>query len=428
MDNGEALEASVRETDIRGGSVKSIAVVGANLAGGRAVEALRAAGFDGRITLIGEEPWRPYERPPLSKEVLWDPANVPDNFFLQDENWYAENRIDLRLGVRAEALDLAASAVQLRGGDLVRADRVLLATGGSPRKLNMEGADAPNVHYLRTRDDALRMAADLVDGARIVIVGMGVIGAEVAASAVRLGCRVTAVEPLAAPMIRALGPQFGHWLGEEHRKRGVDTRFSRAISGMKVVDGRVTAVQLDDGSLIECDAVVVGIGIEPATSLARDAGLTTNNGILTDRQCRTSNPDIFAAGDVAEQEGFFGGHIRQETYQNAADQGQAAALAMLGRDVDYCKPIWYWSDQFDLNIQFCGHIPVGAKVTVRGDMESNAFAAFFQAGDTIEGVLAVNRAPDMGVGKRLVERRAVADSARLADPDFSLRELLKAAR
>lgn len=182
--------------------MKSIAVVGANLAGGRAVESLRQAGFDGRITLIGEEPWRPYERPPLSKEVLWDPANVPDNFFLHDEAWYAANRIEMRLGTRAEALDLAASAVRLTGGDLVQADRILLTTGGSARKLNMEGADAANVHYLRTRDDATRMATDLRDGARIVIIGMGVIGAEVAASAVKLGCRVTAIEPLAAPIDR----------------------------------------------------------------------------------------------------------------------------------------------------------------------------------------------------------------------------------
>lgn len=408
--------------------MKSIAVVGANLAGGRTVEALRSAGFDGRITLIGEEPWRPYERPPLSKEALWDPSDALDGLFLHDAAWYEANSIDLRLGVRAEAIDIAGAAVQLQGGEFVNADRILLATGGSPRTLNMEGADALNVHYLRTLDDAARMAADLVVGARIVIVGMGVIGAEVAASAVKLGCRVTAVEPLAAPMIRALGARFGHWLGEEHRKRGVDTRFSHGVSGMKVADRRVTAVELDDGSLIECDAVIVGIGIDPETGLARDAGLTTNNGILVDRQCRTSNANIFAAGDVAEQDSFFGGHIRHETYQNAADQAQAAALAMLGQEVDYCKPVWYWSDQFDLNIQFCGHIPVGADVTVRGDIESNAFCAFFQAGGTIEGMLAVNRAPDMGVGKRLVERRLQADAAKLADPDFSLRELLKASR
>ncbi|ABP64084.1 MULTISPECIES: NAD(P)/FAD-dependent oxidoreductase [Sphingomonadaceae] len=407
--------------------MKSIAVVGANLAGGRAVESLRQAGFDGRITLIGEEPWRPYERPPLSKEVLWDPANVPDNFFLHDEAWYAANRIEMRLGTRAEALDLAASAVRLTGGDLVQADRILLTTGGSARKLNMEGADAANVHYLRTRDDATRMATDLRDGARIVIIGMGVIGAEVAASAVKLGCRVTAIEPLAAPMIRALGPQFGQWLGEEHRQRGVDTRFGRGVNAMKVLDGRVTQVELDDGSLVDCDAVVVGVGIVPEISLARDAGIVTNNGIIVDRQCRTSNENVFAAGDVAEQDSFFGGHIRQETYQNAADQAQAAALAMLGQDVDYCKPVWYWSDQFDLNIQFCGHIPVQAEVTLRGDMASNQFTAFFRSGETIEGILTVNRAPDMGIGKRLIERRARAQAAQLADADVSLREILKQA-
>lgn len=407
--------------------MKSVAVVGANLAGGRAVEALRLAGFDGRITLIGEEPWRPYERPPLSKEVLWEPANVPDNFFLHDEAWYADNRIDMRIGVRAEALDLAANGVRLIGGDVIQADCILLATGGSARKLNMEGADAANVHYLRTRDDATRMAADLKDGARIVIVGMGVIGAEVAASAVKLGCRVTAIEPLAAPMIRALGPQFGQWLGEQHHQRGVDTRFGRGVNAMKVLDGRVTRVELDDGSLVDCDAVVVGVGIVPEISLARDAGIATNNGIIVNRQCRTSSANVFAAGDVAEQASFFGGHIRQETYQNAADQAQAAALAMLGQEVDYCKPVWYWSDQYDLNIQFCGHIPVQAEVTVRGDMASNAFAAFFQSGETIEGILTVNRAPDMGIGKRLVERRAKVQAVQLADADVSLRDILKQA-
>lgn len=408
--------------------MQSVVVVGANLAGGRAAEALRTGGFEGRITLIGEEPCRPYERPPLSKEVLWDPGSLPDTFFLHDETWYADNRIDLRLGERVEALDLQSAGARLRGGAFVKADRVLLATGGTPRKLNTEGADAANVHYLRTRDDAARMAADLVADARIAILGMGVIGAEVAASAVKLGCRVTAIEPLAAPMIRALGPQFGHWLGNEHRRRGVDTRLGRSVVAMKVVDQRVAALELDDGALIECDAVIVGIGIVPATSLAEDAGLTTNNGVLVDRQCRTSNPSIFAAGDVAEQDGYFGGRIRQETYQNAADQAQAAALAMLGHEVDYCKPVWYWSDQFDLNIQFCGHIPVGAHVTVRGEIESNAFTAFFQAGETIEGVLAVNRTPEMGVGKRLVERRVTVSASALGDPDVSLRDLLKAAR
>lgn len=405
--------------------MRSVAIVGANLAGGRAAEALRQAGFDGRITLIGEEPWRPYERPPLSKEFLWNPAEVPDNFFLQDESWYSDNRIDMLLSTRAEAIDLNASGVRLSGGRMVAADKILLATGGHARKLNLAGADCANVHYLRTRDDASRMALDLRPGARVVIVGMGVIGAEVAASAIKLGCEVTAVEPMAAPMERALGKRFGQWLGEEHRKRGVKTHFSRGVTGFKFADGRVSAVEIDDGTVIPCDAVVVGVGIIPATSLAVDAGLTVNNGIIVDRRCQTSNPAVFAAGDVAEQDSFFGGRFRQETYQNAADQAQAAALAMLGHEVDYCKPMWYWSDQFDLNIQFCGQIPVQAEVVLRGDIESNAFVAFFLSGDTIDGVLTVNRAPDMGIGKRLVERRVSASADRLADADVSLRELLK---
>ena len=405
--------------------MRSVAIVGANLAGGRAAEALRQAGFDGRVTLIGQEPWRPYERPPLSKEFLWNPAEVPDSFFLQDESWYCDNRIDMLLNTRAEALDLTAGGVRLSGGRMVTADKILLATGGHARTLNLAGADCANVHYLRTRDDASRMALDLRPGARVVIIGMGVIGAEVAASAIKLGCEVTAVEPMAAPMERALGKRFGEWLGEEHRKRGVRTHFNRGVTGFRFANDRVSAVEIDDGNLIACDAVVVGVGIIPATSLAVDAGLTVNNGIVVDRRCQTSNPAVYAAGDVAEQDGFFGGHFRQETYQNAADQAQAAALAMLGHEVDYCKPMWYWSDQFDLNIQFCGQIPVQAEVVLRGDIESNAFVAFFLSGDTIDGVLTVNRAPDMGIGKRLVERRVSASADRLGDADVSLRELLK---
>ena len=408
--------------------IRSIAVIGANLAGGRAVEALRQSGFDGQIVLIGEEPWRPYERPPLSKEMLWDPSNTADNFFLQDDSWYADNKIDLHLGMRAEALDLASGEVSLSDGRLIPADRILLATGGSARKLNIRGADAANVHYLRTRDDAVRMAADLVDGARIVVVGMGVIGAEVAASATKLGCKVTAIEPLAGPMIRSLGPQFSQWLGEEHRNRGVDTRFGRGVSGMRVVDGRVSEVELDDGSLVACDAVVVGVGIAPEVGLAKGAGIATDNGIVVNRECRTSHPNVFAAGDVAQQESFFGGRIRHETYQNAAEQADAAALAMLGHESDYCRPAWFWSDQFDLNIQFCGHVPVDAEVTVRGQIESNAFAAFFRFDDVIVGALTVNRPAEMSIGKRLVERRRQASADQLGDPDFSLRELLKPAR
>lgn len=407
--------------------VDSIAIVGANLAGGRAAEALRQCGYDGRLSLIGEESWRPYERPPLSKECLWDPGRLPDTFFLQDEGWYETNRVELRLGVRAEALDLAGGGVRLDGGATIGAERILIATGGRARILPLVGADCANVHHLRTKDEADRLALDLQPGARIVVIGMGVIGAEVAASAVKAGCQVIAIEPAAMPMVRTIGEHFGAWLGRYHQAKGVIAYYGTGVAALHVRDRLVRAVETSDGRTIDCDAVVVGIGIVPNVELARDAGLAVGNGIIVDRQCRTSNSAVFAAGDVAEQPSFFGGTVRLETYQNAADQGAAAAQAMTGAEVDYCKPVWFWSDQYDLNIQVSGRIDDQLQVVMRGELDDNMFTAFFVEDEAIAGVLTVNRAVDMGVGKRLVERRVTADIGRLADPSVPLRELLKQA-
>lgn len=405
--------------------VAAIAVVGANLAGGRAAEALRAAGYDGRLVLIGEEKWMPYERPPLSKEVLWEPGVLPDTFFLHDSAWYDDRKIELRLGVRAEALDLAGGGVRLASGETIAADRILLATGGAARRLPLAGADAANVHHLRTKDDADRLGADLRPGARIVVIGMGVIGSEVAASAVKAGCDVVAVEPAPVPMIRTLGARFGAWLGRQHEARGVQARYGVGVAALAVDEGRVHAVLLDDGTRLRCDAVVVGIGIVPAVELAARAGLAVGNGVVVDRSCRTSHPNVFAAGDVADQPDFFGGRVRLETYQNAADQAAAAAQAMLGREVDYLRPCWFWSDQYDLNIQVTGRIDDRLPVVVRGDPDGREFTAFFLDGDVAAGMLTVNRAVDMGPGRRLVERRIPAGAAALGDPSVPLRDLLK---
>ena len=399
---------------------EAIAIVGANLAGGRAAAALRQNGFEGRIALIGEERWLAYERPPLSKEVLWDNGKLPESFFLQDEAWYSENRIDLHLGLRAERLDLAGGAVTLQNGDSVRADRVLLATGGAARRLPLAGP----------RLDVLRLAAlakDLVAGARIVVIGMGVIGAEVAAAARKAGCQVIAIEPAPVAMIRTIGERFGGWIGRQHSARGVDTRFGIGIDGLVVgQDGRVSAVNLSDGTQVACDAVVVGIGIVPAVDLARDAGLAIGNGIIVDQQCRTSNPHVFAAGDVADQPDFFGGRTRLETYQNAADQGAVAAAAILGQTPDFCKPCWFWSDLYDINLQVTGRINDRPDVIVRGDMDSGQFTALFLNQDVVEGVMTINRPADMGIGKRLVERRIAVDRATAADDAVPLRTLLTA--
>ena len=407
--------------------IRNIAIVGANMAGARAAEALRGAGYDGRIHLIGAEPWRPYERPPLSKELLWGEGALPDTFYLHDEGWYEANRIELRLGVRATAIDLSAGSLELASGDRIEADRILLATGGAARRLPLDGADAVNVHHLRTYDDALRLAKDLRPGARIIVIGMGVIGAEVAASARRIGCDVTAIEPFAVPMIRTIGEHFGGWLGDYHRTQGVRALYGRSVAALRRDGTRVSAVELDDGERLPCDAVVVGIGIVPEVELAANAGLAVGNGIVVDAQCRTSHPNVFAAGDVAEQLDFFGGRVRLETYQNAAEQGAAAGAAMLGLPVDYCLPCWFWSDQYDLNIQCTGRIDAEKQVILRGRMEDGAFTAFFLSDGLVTGALTANRPSDMGIAKRLVERRVRIEAAQLADVDTPLREILRRA-
>lgn len=395
------------------------------MAGVRAAATLRQNGFEGRISLIGEERWLPYERPPLSKEVLWEKGKLPETFFLQDEAWYSENRIDLHLGMRAERLDLMEGAVTLQNGHTVKADRVLLATGGAARRLPLAGADAPNVHHLRTKDDADQLAEDLVAGARIVVIGMGVVGAEVAASGRKAGCQVIVIEPAPVAMIRTIGKRFGGWIASQHNAKGVDTRFGVGIDGLMLgPDGRVEVVNLSDGTQIACDAVVVGIGIVPAVNLARDAGLAIGNGIIVDQQCRTSNPHVFAAGDVADQLDFFGGRTRLETYQNAADQGAAAAAAMLGETPEFCKPCWFWSDQYDINLQVAGRINEQLDVIVRGEMDSGQFTALFFNEDVIEGMLTINRHVDMGIGKRLIERRIAVNRSIAADASVPLRTLL----
>jgi len=404
---------------------KAIAIIGANMAGGQAAAMLRQNGFEGRISLIGEERWLPYERPPLSKEMLWDKGKLPETFFLREEGWYSENRIDLHLGMRADSLDLAAGAVTLQNGSSIKADRVLLATGGAARRLPLVGADAPNVHYLRTKDDADRLAEELVVGARIVVVGMGVIGAEVAASCRKAGCEVVVIEPGPAAMVRTLNKRFGEWVARQHNAQGVETRFGINVDELVLGDdGRVRAIDLSDGNQIACDAVVVGIGIVPALDLARDAGLAVGNGIIVDQHCQTSNPHVFAAGDVAEQPDFFGGRTRLETYQNAADRGAAAAAAMLGQTPDACKPCWFWSDQYDINLQVAGRTNDRPDTIVRGDMESGQFTALFFDGDVVEGVMTINRPADMGVGKRLIERRIPVKRSIAADDSVPLRTLL----
>ncbi len=403
--------------------IGTIAIVGANIAGAQAAAAVRSGGFEGRVVLIGEEPWRPYQRPMLSKEWLRSDT-VPAGFELRDERWYDDNQIDLILGTRVEALDRAGGQLRLADSRCIPADRVLLATGARARRLNLPGADAANVHHLRTRADADDLRAALRPGAAIVVVGMGVIGAEVAASAVQAGCRVTAVEPGGAAMLRTLGGRFGGWLSQLHTARGLTAHYGVGVSALEREGAAVRAVILTNGVRLESDAVVVGIGVDPNIELAAAAGLRVGNGIVVDAQGRTSDPHVWAAGDVSNQPGFFGTRVRLETFQNAAGQADVAAAAILGGAGGYLQPCWFWSDQYDCNIQVAGRIDDSLRIILRGDLDADSFTAIFLSDKIVEGVLTVNRGADMAVGRRLVGRRASIDLAAAGDMQVPLRSLI----
>lgn len=404
--------------------IKRVAIVGANLAGGRAAEVLRENGFGGSIILIGEEPWRPYQRPPLSKELLWGGGALPAGFYLRDEGWYESQKIELRLGERVEKIAAPAGKLLLASGQEVAADRVLLATGSRARRLPLAGASARNVHHLRTKNDAEALAQRLQRGARIVVVGMGVIGAEVAASASKAGCDVLSIEPSPTAMMRTLGSTMGKWLARIHRDRGVTCRFGTAVERLIVEDDLARALVLSDGHIVDCDAIVVGIGVEPAVELATSAGLVVDNGIVVDDSGATSNPFIYAAGDVANQPGFFGGRVRMETFENAALQAERAALAMIGVAGAPIQPCWFWSDQYESNIQVLGRVQDGMTQIVRGNIDGGEFAIFYLHDQLLQGVVTVNRGGDMAVAKRILRAGMKLDPGDLGNASVPLRALL----
>ena len=421
-------ESAAEEQNIAMGSsdIESIVIVGGGMAGDACAAKLRQLGYAGRITIIAEEPWRPYERPPLSKQALQEAAMIAESFSLKPGDWYDEAGIELVLGCAAVKLDTAARSVRLENGESVQYDRLLLATGGRVRKLRLAGADAGNVHYLRTKEDAMALACPLVPGARIAVVGMGVIGAEVAASARGFGCEVVAIEPEAGPMMRALGSRMSNWLAGLHRAHGVRVLYNTSVEGLVLTDGEVSEVVCSNGTHVPCDVVCVGIGIEPAVELARDAGLEVANGIVVNRQNRTAMPEVFAAGDVAEVPGYFGGRVRYETYQNSAEQGDVAALGMLGLECDNLSPCSFWSDQYECHIQVVGKISEDLDVICRGSMQDQDFILFYAKSGRVVGAVGVNRPKDIAIARRLILAQVDVDSKDLASEDISLRNLIRA--
>ena len=403
----------------------TVVIVGANLAGGRAAETLRAEGFEGRIVLIGEESRRPYERPPMSKEVLrgeWPPERA----FLRSEEWYAENDVELMLGVRATMVDTAEQTV-VAGGALVPYDALLFATGGTPRELPIPGADLPGVHALRTMDDAAAIGASLQQGARAFIVGAGFIGCEVAASARSMGCEVTVADIFGVPLERALGPEIGAVYGSIHRERGVGLRMNAEVERIEGA-GRVERVVLGDGTAFDTDVVVMGVGIIPNDELAREAGIACGNGILVDEHCMTSTRGVFAAGDVAEHPNpILGARIRVEHWQNAQNQGAAAARAILGKPEPFAEVPWFWSDQYDVNLQVAGHPVTWDRIVYRGSVAERNFTAFYLDGARIAAVAGLNRGKEVRAGRALIQAGARIDDSVLADDGTDMRALAKAA-
>jgi 3-phenylpropionate/trans-cinnamate dioxygenase ferredoxin reductase subunit len=338
--------------------------------------------------LLGAEPERPYERPPLSKDYLRGESGR-EKAYVHPEAYYAEHEIELRLGAAVDALDPGAHEVVL-GTERLRYDRLLLATGAEPRWLAVPGGDLEGVHHLRTFADADALRARLQDGARAVVVGAGWIGSEVAASARRRAVEVTVIEPLSVPLERVLGPEVGGVYRDLHRERGVDLRLGTGVVAFEG-HGRVERVRTSDGGAVDCDLVVVGVGVAPRVALAQAAGLAVGDGILVDAGLRTSAPDVFAAGDVAGAEHpFLGRRIRVEHWANAIDQGAAAARAMLGREVAYDRIPYFFSDQYDVGMEYAGHAAGWDEVVFRGDPAGREFIAFWLSEGRVVAGMNVN--------------------------------------
>jgi len=330
-------------------------IVGASLAGAKAAETLRAEGFGGRVVLVGEETERPYERPPLSKGYLQG-KDDKSTIYVHDEGWYAEHDVDLRLGVAAASLDAGTRQLLLSDGSSVGYDQLLLATGSSPRRLRVPGADLDGVLYLRTAGESERLRSALAGGGRVVIAGAGWIGLEVTAAAREAGCEVTVVEPESVPLHRAIGPELGQLFAGLHTEHGVTFRFGESVSEF-AGQGTVSEVVTSAGARLPADVVVAGIGVVPNTGLAEDAGLDVSNGILVDAALRTSAPGVFAAGDVANaMNPALGRRIRVEHWANALNGGPAAARSMLGQEVSYDRVPYFFSDQYDLGLE-CSGLP-----------------------------------------------------------------------
>jgi 3-phenylpropionate/trans-cinnamate dioxygenase ferredoxin reductase component len=403
-------------------SDQTYVVVGASLTGAKAAETLRAEGFDGRLVLIGAEHERPYERPPLSKDYLRGEAGR-ETIYVHDEGFYAEHDIEVQFGCRATSLDTTKNELALDDGERLRYDRLLLATGSEPRRLQIPGSELDGVLYLRSVEDSDALRERLDRGGTVVVIGAGWIGSEVAASARQRGLEVTVLEPMGVPLQRVLGDEVGGIYRDIHTDHGVQMLLGTAVEALEGTTS-VQRVRTSDGRALECDFVVVGVGAQPCVELAARAGIAVDNGILVDEHLQTSVPGVFAAGDVANAlHPFYRERVRVEHWANALHQGPVAARTMLGRSDVYDRLPYFYSDQYEVGMEYSGLARGWDRVVLRGDPSSREFIAFWMSGTRVLAGMNVNVWDVTEPIQRLIGERAAVDDRQLADPSIALDEL-----
>ena len=400
-----------------------VVILGAGHAGGTAAALLRQYGHEGPITLVGEEPIPPYQRPPLSKAWLKGEANAED-LELKTASFYPEHDIDFRPSTRALSLNRGDKTVTLSDGSQVAYDALILATGARAIALPIPGADLEGLLFLRTAADAEALKAAIGPGKRLAVVGGGYIGLEVAASGRALGADVVVLEKEERLLARVACETLSDFFRGYHEKQGVTFELGCSVESFEGKDGHVTGVRLADGRAIACDAVVVGVGARPNDEIAADAGLETARGVVVDLQARTSDPAIFAIGDVAHRPmPIYDRMFRMESVPNALEQAKQAACAITGRPPPPGECPWQWSDQYDLKLQIAGYAFDADQILLRGDPASGKFAVFHLKGDLVQSVEAINSPPEFMMGKQLILGRKPIDKARLADPSVSMKEV-----
>ena len=398
-------------------------IIGAGHGGGVLAANLRQNGYSGPITMIGEEPHPPYQRPPLSKGWLQGEVDE-DGLLLRPRDWYAESNIALRTSTRVIRVDRATKSVTLSTDEVLTYDTLVLATGAWARRLSLPGSDLKGFLELRTIEDAEAIKAWFQPGFRLAIIGGGYVGLEVAASARKLGVNVHVIEREDRLLARVAGPVLSDFFREVHEAHGVRFHFGAVVEGFDGLDGQVSGVRIAGAAVLQCDAVLVGIGAVPNDDLARDAGLACENGVIVDGQARTSDPDIFAIGDMTQRPmPLYGRSLRLESVPNALEQARQAAAAICGTAEPKSETPWFWSDQYDLKLQIAG-IPFEVdQIVVRGDPATRKFAVFHLSQNRVQAVEAINAPPEFIVGRQWLASRRGIDVLRLADVSIPMKEV-----